>query len=208
MSRPDAKYSSRGRPPRTEPTVQQWQAIDVYIQTGSIKTTANILRIPYETVKCWFMREDYIKNTIAEKKKEFSTKVGYTQEKSMMEAEEGMELARSRGNAMAFVKAVELRAKISGFLVDKIENVGTTPFAINIIGLDGQRVAQSTVVDVTPKDKALPQTQEEKPCATNSTPTHTGHLRTSRTDQGKPCRCRIRHGGPRPSGKRREKATT
>lgn len=46
---------------------------------------------------------------------------GYSVAASMDEALEGMSFARETNNAGAYVKAVELRAKLSGLLIDKVE---------------------------------------------------------------------------------------
>jgi len=48
-------------------------------------------------------------------------KTAYTVEMSMQEAFDTMEFAREKGNPMAYCKAVELRAKLSGLLIERVE---------------------------------------------------------------------------------------
>jgi hypothetical protein len=42
---------------------------------------------------------------------------------AMAQAQEGINFAKANGNAMAFIKGCELRSKLSGLLVDKVEVV-------------------------------------------------------------------------------------
>jgi hypothetical protein len=40
---------------------------------------------------------------------------------AMQEADDVIAFAKAKGNAMAYCKEVELRAKLSGFLIDRVE---------------------------------------------------------------------------------------
>lgn len=59
----------------------------------------------------------------------------YNAEQAMLEAEEAMQFARETENANAFVKAIELRSKLKGLLIEKhqVQQVG---FQINIGGIE------------------------------------------------------------------------
>ena len=73
---------------------------------------------------------------VAAMRAEVAERAGYTVERCMAELEQGMSFALKTENASAYVRAVELRAKLTGILVDRVDMravVGT--FAINVIGL-------------------------------------------------------------------------
>lgn len=62
-------------------------------------------------------------------------KLEYTAESAMLEAEQGMAFARETENATAFVKAVELRAKLRGLLIEKLQHQMVGAFTVNIGGI-------------------------------------------------------------------------
>lgn len=75
--------------------------------------------------------------------------VGHTVVEAMLEAKDGMDFAKETENATAFVKAVELRAKLSGLLIDRVE-----VFTADLKG--AIEMAQARVVDVTPRNQEVP----------------------------------------------------
>lgn len=89
---------------------------------------------------------------LAKRREELAAKTGYTAEKAMQEAEEAMAFAKDTGNANALVKAVELRSKLQGLLIEKVQHQGA-PFSINIGGIS--RETQSHVIDVTPAKREI-----------------------------------------------------
>jgi hypothetical protein len=67
----------------------------------------------------------------------------YTVEKAMRETERGMVLAEKGNQMNAFVRAVELRARLHGLLVDKVEaTIDTGPNLAQAIALARQRGAE------------------------------------------------------------------
>ena len=62
---------------------------------------------------------------------------------AMIEAKAGMDFAEKTGNANAYVKAVELRAKLSGLLIDRVE-----VFTMDMRG--AIETAQRRVISVSP----------------------------------------------------------
>lgn len=62
---------------------------------------------------------------------------------AMKEANDAAAFAREKGNSMALVKAVELRSKLSGLLIDRIEVV-----PVNLSGALTR--AEAGVINVTP----------------------------------------------------------
>jgi hypothetical protein len=69
-------------------------------------------------------------------KREMAEKAGYTASAAMQEANDAIEFAKATKNANAYVKAVELRAKMSGLLVDRVDVRSLTAFSINLSGID------------------------------------------------------------------------
>ena len=69
---------------------------------------------------------------------------------AMAQAQEGIDLARVHKNPMAFIKGCELRAKLSGLLIDKVEVV-----TVDLKGaLVEARSRVFTVLDITPLPRA------------------------------------------------------
>lgn len=65
-------------------------------------------------------------------------KASYNYEVAMAEALECLEFAKSTKNAAAMVKAAELRSKLSGLLIDKIDLSQNVNFRIVIGGISDQ----------------------------------------------------------------------
>jgi phage terminase small subunit len=95
-----------------------------------------------------------IQAAIDETRKKIQAKAGYNLERAMTEAEEAIEFARQTDNANAYVKAVELRSKLNGLLVEKVD-VRQSGFVLNIaaFGQPAQALPAPEgppAIDVTP----------------------------------------------------------
>lgn len=64
-----------------------------------------------------------IAQAIAAIRAEGRTLAAYSLAEAMKEAEDAARFARLKGNAMALVKSVELRSRLSGLLIERIETV-------------------------------------------------------------------------------------
>lgn len=73
---------------------------------------------------------------LEERRKAVAEKIVYTAVEAMNEAAEAMTFAKQTRNANAYVKAVELRTKLQGLLVEKHDFRMAGQFAINIKGID------------------------------------------------------------------------
>lgn len=76
-----------------------------------------------------------VKEVIEEARKAVVEKGTYNLEKAMSEADDAIQFAQKTNNANAYVKAVELKAKLNGLLIEK-HDVRLSGFAINISGLE------------------------------------------------------------------------
>lgn len=103
-------------------------AIDAgYTATNAIQTASELLR-----------NNPVIKQAIEEAKNSLREGAKYNYEKAMAEADACIEFARQTENANAMVKAMELKAKLTGLLVEKLD-VRQVGFQINISGIhDGK----------------------------------------------------------------------
>lgn len=81
------------------------------------------------------MSDPRVKALVEQLQAELRARTQYTAEKAMDEAEEALNKARTTDNATAMVSAVQLRAKISGLLVDRVD-ARVASFAVNIVGID------------------------------------------------------------------------
>jgi hypothetical protein len=79
-----------------------------------------------------------VRDYLAERRKANAIKADYGALQAMDEAKQGMEFAIETRNANAFAKAVELRAKLQGLLIERqdIRHVGS--FSISINGIDDE----------------------------------------------------------------------
>lgn len=68
-------------------------------------------------------RNPIVRGYLNEIQRSASVRVGYIVATAMDEAKDAMGFARETENATAYVKAVELRAKLSGLLIDRVEVV-------------------------------------------------------------------------------------
>lgn len=67
---------------------------------------------------------------------EVAERAGYTVERCMRELEKGMTFALSTENASAYVRAVELRGKLAGLIVDRMDaRLLVGQFSITVEGL-------------------------------------------------------------------------
>lgn len=105
------------------------------------------------------LRRQPIVDRIKKAQEEVMKEAKYDLKAAMDQAQEAIEFAKlSPQGANAYVKAVELRAKLSGLLIERTE-ITTTPFSINIGRYDTPKVIESEVVDTVMK---LTHDQNEK----------------------------------------------
>lgn len=113
------------------------------------------------------MKKKKIRARILELKKEMQGRVDedsllskYTTDVAMEESEQAMEFARGTRNATAFGKAVELRARMAGHLVEKIDIRAQVGFSINIVGINRQKPEARDLLDSAPILE-IPETTEQ-----------------------------------------------
>lgn len=74
----------------------------------------------------------------------------YDATEAMRECNDAVALAKAKGNPMALVKAIELKSKLSGLLIEKRENKNVGGFQIRIEGIGQGQLP--TPIDITPRD--------------------------------------------------------
>jgi hypothetical protein len=104
-----------------------------------------------------------VQEALAEARKEVISRGIYNLEKAMQEAEAAIEFAERTRNANAYVKAVELRSKLNGLLVEKVD-VRASGFSLNIVGIASAPVPALTdqspapaLPDIPAESRPLPQ---------------------------------------------------
>jgi phage terminase small subunit len=73
---------------------------------------------------------------VDEARKALAEKAQYSIERAMREAEEAMAFAKEHKNPNALVKAVELRSKLNGLLIEKHDVRALGGFQIQIVGVE------------------------------------------------------------------------
>lgn len=104
------------------------------------------------------LRDPEVKDALNEIRKNAMVKAEYTVETAMAEANAAIEFAKETENANAYVKAVELRSKLSGLLVDKIDLRQAIGFSIQIIGV-GAPALPPADVKVLPSGEPIPEAE-------------------------------------------------
>ena len=93
----------------------------------------------------WLHDNQAVMAAVREYRLKCQEKTGYRQQEAMAEAQAAIEFAISTENANAYVKAVELRAKLAG-LLDPQEGLKSA-FQINIVGLSQPGATNLKVID-------------------------------------------------------------
>lgn len=107
-------------------------------------------------------RNPQVREYLAEVQKQSAIRASYVVGTAMDEALDGMEFAKATKNATAYVKAVELRAKLSGLLIDKVE-----VFTADLRG--ALLEASKRVIQVGSSSYAVEQIPQAEPQATENT---------------------------------------
>lgn len=76
---------------------------------------------------------------LEEERKKLQVATQYNAERAMAEAEDAMTFALQTENANAYVKAVELRAKLTGLMIERHDVRQAGSFQIQIFGIDGEK---------------------------------------------------------------------
>lgn len=119
-------------------TGRQQLFVKHYLTTGNGKEAAELAG--YKKTNCAHMaycllnENPLVLKAIEEGRKSVFKKLGYGLEQMMEETADAIEFARKTENANAWVKALELRAKLHG-LIDKHDARNQAAFQINIMGL-------------------------------------------------------------------------
>lgn len=105
-----------------------------YIETNSIKKSAELMNISVHTARGWSEHPVVVK-ALNKLKSQLKEKVGYSLEKVMEETEDAKKFAIQTKNANALVKAIELRAKINGLIIEKHDHRMAANFSIQVEGV-------------------------------------------------------------------------
>lgn len=120
---------------------KQQKFIEAFLRTGSTKQAA--IAGGYagaegkhgSQIGNQVKRAKAVRDAIEAAQKRVVAKGVYSLEQAMKEADDAILFSRATENANAYVKAVELKAKLNGLLIEKHE-INTTPFQIMISGIN------------------------------------------------------------------------
>lgn len=143
------KGSKRGPKPNLTP--QQAQFVDLYC-AGGISMRDAAIRVGVSPASAhtrsykWTHDNPLVMAAITEYRAQCREKTGYRQQEAMGEADAAIAFAITTENANAYVKAVELKAKLAG-LLDPQEGMKAA-FQINILGVAAPESAQPKVIEI------------------------------------------------------------
>ncbi len=89
---------------------------------------------------------EHVVAEIAKRKKELRIKADYDFDKAMEELGKAMNFAKSTKNATALVRAIELRSKLSGLVIDRVDQRKVEGYTLHISGIDDEKLP---VIDLT-----------------------------------------------------------
>jgi hypothetical protein len=126
------------------PTERQRRFVEEFMRptAGVLNATQAAIRAGYPAgtanrMANRLMKKPRIKAAVEAMRAEIAERSAYTVERAMLELDDAMTFAKATDNASAFTRAVELRARIAGVLVDRIDaRVAVGTFAINVIGME------------------------------------------------------------------------
>lgn len=117
-------------------TEEEIKFAEGYVKFGTIVDAAKFAQIPSTRDIYRFLDRPQVQAEIKKIREKAEQEAAYGANEAMKEAEEAMAFAKETRNANAFVKAVELRSKIKGLLIDKVDLRSQSAFSIQIVGLD------------------------------------------------------------------------
>lgn len=94
------------------------------------------------------LRRPHIQAELANQRALIRAVTAYDAKAAMEELNDSLDFARQTGNANAVAKLVELRMKLHGLLIERVDQRQVGNFSINIAGIDDKPARP--VVDVTP----------------------------------------------------------
>lgn len=153
----DPALAKFGRPPGSGVyTLFQQRFVELYIDGKKTAAQAYELAggVGDPTVQSQrLLKRPKVQQAIAAFRAELAENSKYTLEKAMEEANDAAIFAREHKNPNAYVKAVELKAKLSGHMIEKHAHmVGN--FSVNISGIDDDKPKElpPVIIDVTPPE--------------------------------------------------------
>lgn len=93
------------------------------------------------------MKDPTIQAAIEDARKSVGEAAKYGLEEAMRECDEAIQFSILTENANARVKAIELKMKLRGLLIEKHQHMGLAPLSINISGIDQTKEVEA--IDVT-----------------------------------------------------------
>jgi phage terminase small subunit len=149
------RVQDRMLPPRQQRFIQE------YVKCGVAKTAA--LAAGYSPRSAGKTGSQLLSNpriqaVVKESRTNLAALSGYTAAVAMDELEEAMRYSKETGNATAFCRSVELRARLQGLLIERQDHRQIGSFSINISGIDHAPIDGAVVSALPP---ALPHTTSD-----------------------------------------------
>lgn len=107
-----------------------------YVRTGNITRASKAVGYKTANGGLQLLKDPEVQELIKTARAELQKEVKYSLERAMEEIDETIQFSRETQNANAMAKAVELRLKLHGMLIEKHQHMGLAPLQININGID------------------------------------------------------------------------
>lgn len=151
--------------PLTEPQLKPKQAkfVEELLKDGNQTRAAEAAGYsPTAAAGCKIANSIAVKAALEKVREKAIVTAAYNADTAMKEAEEAIEFAKETKNANAFVKAVELRSKLKGLLIEKHQHQ-VANFSLNIGGIDDEPKAVPSEVLASTTSSAEEDEEDEEP---------------------------------------------
>ncbi|WP_119462932.1 terminase small subunit [Rhodospirillaceae bacterium SYSU D60014] len=82
------------------------------------------------------LKDPTVQEMIEKARSELQARASYSADSAMKELDQAMDFARETGNATALARVIELRAKLAGLMVERVDQRQLGGFQVRIIGVD------------------------------------------------------------------------
>jgi hypothetical protein len=124
-----------------------------YLKNGSASAAARAIGYaPLSSRKAGsrLLRDPTVQEMIEKARSEMQARATYSAELAMKELDQAMDFSRETGNATALARCVELKAKLAGLMVERIDQRQVGGFQVRIIGIDDAPPAALRTIDSAP----------------------------------------------------------
>lgn len=146
------------KPRKVEMTPRQAKFVETYMSTGSQRAAAKAAGYSCASTQAHRVANSKaVKAVVDHARATVKIAAAYNLERAMLEADEAITFAKETENANAYVKALELKSKLNGLLIEKHQHQHAS-FSLNIGGITEEKREQEVAAETV----STPSSDEEE----------------------------------------------